>query len=56
MVREAEMDKRRKLRGRKRSGSKRRWRHKGSDNAYKEFKIATIWKVLTYRLKGEGMR
>lgn len=43
MVTQQEKDKRRKNRRRKRPGSKHRRMHKGSDNAYKEFKIATIY-------------
>lgn len=43
MVTESEKNKRRKLRGAKRAGSKRRWMNRGADNAYKEFKIATIY-------------
>jgi len=43
MVTEAEKDKRRKARGPKRTGSRRRLMHKGADNAYKEFKIATFY-------------
>lgn len=43
MVTEAEKNKRRKARGPKRAGSKRRRMHKGADNAYKEFKIATFY-------------
>jgi len=43
MVTEKEKDKRRKNRRPKRSGGKRRRMHKGADNAYKEFKIATMY-------------
>lgn len=43
MVTQAEKDRRRKLRGPKRPGSKRRRMRQGADNAYKEFKIATIY-------------
>jgi hypothetical protein len=43
MVTEAEKNKRRKARGPKRAGGKRRRMHKGADNAYKEFKIATFY-------------
>ncbi len=43
MVTEGEKDKRRNLRGSKRAGSKRRRMHRGADNAYKEFKIATMY-------------
>jgi hypothetical protein len=43
MVTQKEKDKRRKNRGRKRFGSKRRRMRKGADNAYKEFKIATMY-------------
>ena len=43
MVTESEKNKRRKLRGRKRHSGRRRRMNKGADNAYKEFKIATIY-------------
>jgi hypothetical protein len=43
MVTEAEKSKRRKARGPKRTGGKRRRMHKGADNPYKEFKIATFY-------------
>jgi len=43
MVTEEEKNKRRKSRGRKGSGSRRRPMHRGADNSYKEFKIATIY-------------
>ncbi len=43
MVTETEKNKRRKARGPKRTGSRRRRMHKGADNAYKEFKIATFY-------------
>jgi len=43
MVRESEKIKRRKARGPKRTGGRRRRMHKGADNAYKEFKIATFY-------------
>lgn len=43
MVTEAEKNKRRNLRGPKRPGSKHRRIRRGADNAYKEFKIATIY-------------
>lgn len=43
MVTEAEKNKRREARGPKRPGSRRRRMHKGADNAYKEFKIATFY-------------
>jgi len=43
MVTEAEKNNRRRLRRPKRTGSKRRRMRRGSDNAYKEFKIATIY-------------
>ena len=43
MVTQKEKDKRRKNRGRKRFGGRRRRIRKGADNAYKEFKIATMY-------------
>jgi len=43
MVTEAEKSKRRKARGPKRAGGRRRRMHKGADNPYKEFKIATFY-------------
>jgi hypothetical protein len=43
MVTEAEKSKRRKARVPKRTGGRRRRMHKGADNAYKEFKIATFY-------------
>jgi hypothetical protein len=43
MVTEEEKNKRRKRRGPKRPGSRRRQMHRGADNPYKEFKIATIY-------------
>ena len=43
MVTETEKSKRRKARAPKRTGVRRRRMHKGSDNAYKEFKIATFY-------------
>jgi hypothetical protein len=43
MVTEAEKNKRRKARGPKRAGGRRRRMHKGADNPYKEFKIATFY-------------
>ena len=43
MVTEAEKNKRRKARGPKRTGGRRRRMHKGADNPYKEFKIATFY-------------
>jgi hypothetical protein len=43
MVTAAEKAKRRARRARKRSGSPRRRTHRGADNAYKEFKIATFY-------------
>ena len=43
MVTEAEKSKRRKARVPKRTSGRRRRMHKGADNAYKEFKIATFY-------------
>jgi hypothetical protein len=43
MVTAPEKAKRRARRGPKRSGSRRRRMHRGADNAYKEFKIATFY-------------
>lgn len=43
MVTETEKNKRRNRRGPKRPGSKRRRMHRGADNRYKEFKVATIY-------------
>jgi hypothetical protein len=43
MVTAAEKAKRRARRGPKRSGYRRRQMHRGADNAYKEFKIATFY-------------
>jgi len=43
MVTSEEKGKRRTRRGPKRSGSRRRRMHRGADNAYKEFKIATFY-------------
>ena len=43
MVTQKEKNRRRKARGPKRPGSKRRQMHRGADNSYKEFKIATIY-------------
>jgi len=43
MVTAAEKAKRRARRGPKRPGSRRRQMHRGADNAYKEFKIATFY-------------
>lgn len=43
MVTQKEKDKRRKVRGRKRPGSKRRKMRRGADNSYKEFKIGTFY-------------
>lgn len=43
MVTAGEKARRRARRGRKRTGSRRRRMHRGADNAYKEFKIATFY-------------
>lgn len=43
MVTAGEKAKRRARRGPKRSGSRRRLMHRGADNAYKEFKLATFY-------------
>jgi len=43
LVTREEKVKRRKNRGPKRKGSRRRQMHRGADNAYKEFKIATFY-------------
>ena len=43
MITQEEKQKRRKKRGPKPKGSRRRRMHKGADNSYKEFKIATFY-------------